>query len=310
MDRWVVALLLVGCGPSVGFVDSTSDTTAGGSTTTTTGRTVTSSAADDSTGQTTGMVVPDTSTSTSGGTSASSTGCDDDGGEDTEGLGDCDPAIHGASGRLWIADAEGEELEAIDIDEACSITGVTERDATHSSIDVSCPSNDVVLELFADPPLSGSVPLAAGQMIQLRAFRDFYIDTTAPHHVIVRDPDGSLLAAYHGHAPVKEDTYPDYLDWFAPLTASDVDLGCALDEFRPPALCNGGFIEVPCPTDDELRGVEISDGSMETVVDQRESGMLGPFELRARATRHHPLGGNFCMDTPYTRMTWTAFRVQ
>lgn len=314
MDRWLVSLLLVGCGPSAGIAESTSDTTGEG--TTTTGPPVTTSAADSSTGDTTGTVMPDTSTSTSDDTSSSSTcdpeadDADDDDGEDTADLGECDPDIDGPYGHLRIEDADGDEQELIDIDEVCSVTSVTVREPTRTSIGVSCPSNEVVLELLADPPVTLVPELAAGQSIQVRAFRDFYIDSAAPHHVVLRDMEDGLIAAYRGYRDVPESDYPNYLDWFAPLSASDVDLGCQVVEDPPPPTICGGFIEVPCPTGDERRSVAFDDGTNQTQVDASDIGMLGDLQIRARATRHHPPGGPGCGDTPYTSMSWTAFRVQ
>lgn len=312
MDRWVAALMLAGCGPSVGIVESTSDTAAGDDTSTT-GRTATSSAPDDSTGQTTGTSLPDASTSMAGDTTGSST-CDPDAdaddGEDTADLGECDPDIDGPYGHLWIEDADGDDQELIDIDAVCMVTNVTVREPTQTSIGVSCPSNEVVLELLADPPVTLVPELAAGQSIQLRAFRDFYIDSAAPHHVVVRDMEDGIIAAYRGYQDVPENEYPDYLEWFAPITASDVDLECQVVEDPPPPTICGGFIEVPCPTADERRSVAFDDGVNQIQVDAADVGVLGNLELRARATRYHPPGGPGCGDTPYTRMTWTAFRVQ
>ena len=313
MDRWVVLVLLAGCGPSVGVVESTSDGTGDGDTTTT-GRPATSSA-DGATGETTGAVMPDTSTSMSDDTSSSST-CDPeavddaDDGEDTADLGECDPDIDGPYGHVWIEDADGDEQERIDIDDVCTVTSVTVREPTQTSIGVSCPTNEVVLELLADPPVTLVPELAAGQSIQVRAFRDFYIDSAAPHHVVLRDMKDRLIAAYRGYRDVPENDYPNYLDWFAPLSASDVDLGCQVVEDPPPPTICGGFIEVPCPTGDERRSVAFDDGVNQIEVDASDLGMLGDLQVRARATRYHPPGGPGCGDTPYTSMYWAAFRVQ
>ncbi len=297
------------CGPNVGLVGSTSDGASGGEGTST-GRASTSSGADSSTGQTvdTGQTSTTRPPGTTTDTSESSTACDpSDSGEDTEGLGACDPNQDGLYGHIRISRIE-EDYRALDVDASCDVTTTKSRDPTQTIVEVSCPSGSVLLELYMDPPATLVPGFAVGQTLQIRAFRDGFIDSTPPTHVAIRDDQGSLIAAYSNHLPVPKSVDPDYLDWFAPLTFSEVDLGCEATAPPEPPAC--GFIVDPCPSGYELRGLEFSDGVEERLVTGPSGGVLGPFELRARAYRVYPAPGGECSDAPYNQASWAAFRVQ
>lgn len=299
--------VLAGCGPAVGLGGSTSEGTSGEGTTTDIA--MTSSAADSSTGQASSTGQPTTTPppGTTTGTSGSSTGCDpSDSGEDTADLGECDPDQDGFYGQIRISrgDEDGRELE---VDASCAVTSTESRDPSLTIVQVSCPSESVSLELYADPPVTLDPAFAVGETLQIRAFRDGFIDSTPPTHVAIRDTQGRLIAAYSNHLPVPKSVDPDYLDWFEPLTFSEIDLGCgATDPPEPPAC---GFIVDPCPSGYELRGLEFSDGVDELLVTGPSGGVLAPFDLRVRAYRVYPAPGGDCGDTPYNQASWAAFRV-
>ena len=306
MGRWLLLLLLVGCGPSVGIVESTSEST-GPAGTTTTGPDNSTSSPDDSTDNTTGSVQPgSTGTGTSAAGSDSSTGCvpdmlDDDAG-DTGDSGECSSA--GSPGGYMSLDGEGGNDTILDVDDDCPVIDVLNREPGWTDFTLMC-SEPLTLTVHADPPVPFPPEFAVGQTVHVRAYRA-PIGLGASFHTVVRALDGSLLAARYDGNPVPTRVDPDFLAWFSPLTFAAVDLGC--DPVDPPNLC--GFIEDPCASAHELRAVQFSDGTDETLVHPADAGLLGPFDLRARTGVLHPTRDNDCFDEPQPYMSWTAFRVQ
>jgi|GEM_PF-2232796 len=302
---WVVSLFL-GCGPSANGGATSGGTSTSGAATT---GGVTSSVGDDSTGQSTGALPPGSSTSATTSETSTSGGLDHcDSGESGEApvdLGECDPAQSSASGQLRIERVEAT-YRTIDIDASCEVLHVESRDPAHTVVEFSCPAERYLLDVHADPAITLAPDFAVGSTLLLRVFREGYLDSTPPTHIAVRNGAGDLLLAYSNHLPVPESVDPNYLDWFAPLTFSEVDLGC--DSTEPPdPPCT--FIVDPCPAARELRGLEFSDGVDEVVVNGANSGVLGPFELRGFATRIYPVPDAECGDRPFSVSSWVAFRV-
>ena len=297
--------LLLGCGPSAdGGVTSGGTSTSGAATT----GGVASSVGDDSTGHSTGML-PSSSTSATTSDTSTSGGLDhcdsSESGEEPVDLGECDPAQSSASGRLRIERVEAT-YRTIEIDASCEVAGVDTRDPAHTVVEFSCPAERYLLDVHTNPAITLAPDFAVGSTLQLRVFREGYLDSTPPTHIAVRNGAGDLLLAYSNHLPVPESVDPNYLDWFAPLTFSEVDLGC--DSTEPPdPPCT--FIVDPCPAARELRGLEFSDGVDEVVVNGANSGVLGPFELRGFAIRIYPVPDADCGDRPFSVSNWMAFRV-
>jgi len=303
----VVFLLLVGCGPNVVIPSSSTGEMGTDASTATAGGVTTAVPEATTSGPSTSPLPPsDTSTSTTSGTSESSTACDPTNGEDTVDLGECEPFQPGPDAHVELTRVM-DDFRTIDIDAACEVTGSERREPRSFAVELSCPAESYLLDVNMDPPVSLAPYFTTGETVQVRAYIEGAIDSVPPTHVAIRNGEGDLLLAYSNYLPVPETVDPNYLDWFAPLTFSQVDLGCPATEPPEPSGC--GFIVDPCPSGYELRGLEFSDGTDEVLVTQPNGGLLGPFDLRVRAVRVYPAPGSECADRPYDIATWSAFRL-
>ncbi len=156
-------------GASVGAVGSTSSGGTSGGKATTTGMAVTSSAAETSTRRPTRQDWPprrprQTRRRAPRGLPPLATPAIQ--ARTTAGLGECDPNQDGLSGSIRISRVE-EDYRALDVDASCDVES---REPTRTIVEVSCPSENVSLELYTNPPDTLAPEFAVGERSRYEHF--------------------------------------------------------------------------------------------------------------------------------------------